>query len=443
MDSVLPIRLDCVEDSYSLDKEIERNLGKDQYDGKTYRRKGSSRLYLWSYKKNNVITISRDTKIETGYLEMPITAVEESVETFMTASISGRSDIHSNKASLWDDTEAEIKAHAISMVSHVGRYREVMEIYSVPVTKHVIIDTTDSYKIPQDGSHDWFECNGKTYDPKYLYVANQYSSTFTPLCLIYPELPNLGENIFPLKAQINEYIHGRAINRAFNGKICEYLSYYGNTRNHEGTEINSILIKFTSPQLITHIGTFGEYIEYTSWNSKLNFSKYRDGRNRRKLSKSKGRIFVVSQTEYAFTTSFKIEYRDIVSNKWINIGIFRGNHNAFDINVVDLSGHFNKEHGLHTRSLKITPVEYNLRPSMRIQIFGKSTDILKSEQDVVKYTITRFPIGDWDYTDYRYDAYNECTHTCKHWGKIRKGKAKQLFDKYTKDCIDTIDLFDE
>lgn len=222
MDPMLPIKLDCVDDSHysaPLDKEIERNLGKDQYDGKTYRRKGSSKIFC-PYGKNDVISISRNTKRETGHLEIPITAVEESVETFMDASVYGSRDIYSNKASLWDDAEAEIKEHAISMVSHVGRYREVVEIYSVPVTKHVVVDMDNSYKTSQDGSRDWFECNGRTYDPKYLYVANEYSATFTPLCLMHPELPNLGENIFPLKAQIYEYIHGRAINCAFNGRIC-------------------------------------------------------------------------------------------------------------------------------------------------------------------------------------------------------------------------------
>lgn len=412
-------------------EEPEYERTKDPYSGKTYRRKGNVCRFVREL--GNTISIDRNRQGDNR--EVLTTEVDDMICTIVNSWIY-RSEFSENKKNLWEAKKI-IDESAISKTSSVNEKRGgiLVEKYVVPATGSTIIDTGTQIKSNPIRQNNWFECNGKTYDPSYLYVVDEFRMTFTPLCELQPSVPNLGKNIGILKADIYKYANKNKINCAYGGRIIGD-NWYGRPITDTNT---SIFVDFKSPQMITHIGTFGKSPDYRTWHSKYQFAKYQRYKVKKsRLSRCKGSIAVVTQHQYAYTTSFKIDYKDPTTHKWISIGIFDGNHNPFNMNIIELNEHFNKENGLYTKSLRITPIEYNLRPSMRLQLFGTTChQETIDEPEVVEYTITSHPVNDWDYDNSDRSGHWRDYYKL-HKRSIRKGKKKRSFDDDVNDAIDEL-----
>jgi hypothetical protein len=74
--------------------------------------------------------------------------------------------------------------------------------------------------------------------------------------------------------------------------------------------------------------------------------------------------------ELAWVTSYEVHYRHHLTNRWHLLVVTAANTDALGEVVLDLRPHFNTRDGVLTRCLRIRPLTYHRRPTMRVSVYG-------------------------------------------------------------------------
>ena len=120
---------------------------------------------------------------------------------------------------------------------------------------------------------------------------------------------------------------------------------------------------------ITHIGITGDHIA----------TKLLTNKKRRYMRGDTALHIIDDEVSQSYVTQFKLRYKNIETNKWIYINMFKGNDDAFSENVISLKDYFNVAGGLVTNCLQLTPTQSVGFAICRVAVYGESEDNVKEE----------------------------------------------------------------
>lgn len=297
-----------------------------------------------------------------------------------------------NRVDVWEEVEEILQETAVKIVSDYDRCENrTKTTYHVPVIGHILHPNTFMYSKKNKIEAHWFLWNGKYYDPSYVY----YFVTSTT-AVNASDASNLSE--------LEQYQRTRSLK-----KVCpivngtDWQMVLGPIDESKLNRIAAAPFRMTRRKReqsleidlkrvcnLTHIGTLGGYpINLKSFPDYHNDIFYRNNhayKGRGQKNRRYPQITIVEdERELSWVTRYKLEYRDTMTGKWFQYeNSFVGNH--------DVSTEQRHKISLIARYLRITPLEYRGRKSMRILIYGEGArQAISSEEPEVKticYTIT-------------------------------------------------------
>ncbi len=380
--------------------------------GKTRRAKNSGEK-----KKNATIDVSRHVHYTNTYSNqvsnVPITPIDNI--------LSYTNDRHAiNTQEKWENLIDELEKECVSKKKTYDRYDQSYDIrYSVPATNMLITNDCGNTKYSVN-TDNWFEHNGKLYDPKKLYEIENLGN------LKIKELRSMNdtdivEELKPLNGdkKINKILTTTDDKHRFyrysGSSIINHINF---TRPEFIKE--EITFKFKKPHYLTHIRLFGDYIQY-------NIYPPRENRYDRKPQPYIYHARNLKETPYV--TLFNLYTKSEITKKWILIDKFAGTFTPlFDV-IIDL-----QKYDLFCQQVRIEPLEWNVSPGFRASFYGiadadadkdnKNNNADNADNELVDYILTIGKNTDWKH-DGEYRVYSP------EWvyrGVIsRKKQMKQYF----------------
>jgi hypothetical protein len=98
---------------------------------------------------------------------------------------------------------------------------------------------------------------------------------------------------------------------------------------------NSYVIKFASSTFVTQIGIAGEkpIVQIIKQKRRKGSSNLKNYRNPKKSKRKRSRAIKILDDNFdgSYVENFEMSYKDVVTKKWIKLGIFNGNLSCFSL----------------------------------------------------------------------------------------------------------------
>jgi hypothetical protein len=345
---------------------LESNLGStevltDNLDDYYYFSKINHNVPRWTLKKNTnyknnppMMSINRP-RVYSGNYRDRIKYLSEVDDDL--AILTGNPNIYNTSAydislkAEQDDIIELLEKNAISKSIEQNKYKgsTITTYYVRPdyVYEEVIPDNICDQTIEHTKTCIY---KGRSYDTNYI-----YSEDLNKICPVYLQIPDGYKSINSNIICAND--NTISIGSGFNHKrqvMGQAISV------NKGSEI---IIRFSSPQIPTHIGTIGSYptVKYMEKHSiRSHISK------KIKLGKLKKTNILIKDNAVpvSWCKAYDLYVRNELTKKYIHIGKFNGNCSDHDFKMNDLSSYID----FPVRTIKLVPIMAMTETSIRMSI---------------------------------------------------------------------------
>eukprot|EP01038_Epipyxis_sp_PR26KG_P008989 gene8989-12124_t len=348
----------------------------------------------WSKNCGNgqsIEVIDRAQRYLEDVIEVAVTHIDEYFDnSFLSLKTTTTLD-HSNR---WSEVINELKATSINISTVFNKNEHCYEtLYTVPVTGYKIFNNQSNdnesvlygcekeFRIHRKPVSQFMYYKGRYYDIQLMYLLDRFATKneLKPYGPLVPKLPQFNNtsiiklNNISYSSKLERTIHRAGI---YHSSTDDGRRFYNRSTGwvQSMTVANDYLeIDLGQPQFVTHIGTCGQYPELQTFPKPIAPYGYKTRSQRKQLrSTCLNHVSVIKYdvSSLGWVTSYELKYRNMLTRKWMLVGIFDGNTNSINEAIHDLFNNYNTSGGLYTQYLRIVPLEYNNSPIIRVAVYG-------------------------------------------------------------------------
>jgi hypothetical protein len=388
--------------------------------------------------------VGRETSSNNGRFECEVSEVDKLFPPDFP--IQGPNKGTLRKQNRWKDVLEQLEEKAIAKtITFCRGTSSYKETFKIPVSGHNIYDTKkeDDFhnhlynyvdtkknsvdKMIKQNPHDFFHWNGAYYNINYLYGRYLDRGCLVlkrlrPLLLPMPklkygaiELPKSIQKVYDASGKKkSNFVHIHHENNDLKYS-ARYIKYNIDQCWTAKDEKDFLEIRFAAPTHVSNIGTLGGGFYSTYFPEKshvarkrnLDWVEFIDGSSHRlyedhNMSELSKKCATYIRTidgfdSVAWVSSYLLSYRKangVGGTKWIKLGTFAANSNAFDEAVIDLHMWSDDRKGLLADAIRIQPLTFHTKATMKISIYGFGNNF-KDETNVLTDAETDIPTIDY------------------------------------------------